>query len=71
MGTAAPYKDSTNLPLWFNFLMTRETILGMLRQGNTGNEILSILDIIDNGGADDATPQSSAAQPTSEWIDFW
>jgi len=50
--------------------MTRETILGMLRQGNTGNEILSILDIIGNGGADDATPQSSSAQPTSEWIDF-
>jgi hypothetical protein len=50
--------------------MTRETILGMLRQGNTGNEILSILDSIGNGGADDATHQSSAAQPTSEWIDF-
>ena len=26
--------------------MTRETALGMLRVGNTGNEILQILDVI-------------------------
>ena len=27
--------------------MTRETALGMLRQGNTGSEILQILDVIE------------------------
>jgi|TARA_B100000029_G_scaffold118119_1_gene111275 hypothetical protein len=26
--------------------MTRETALGLLAQGNTGNELLSILDVI-------------------------
>lgn len=51
--------------------MTRETILGLLRQGNTGNEILSILDIIGDGGASDDSAQSSLPQPTLSAIEFW
>jgi hypothetical protein len=50
--------------------MTRETIFGMLRQGNTGNEILSILDIISDGNDDTQSAQSVLAQPTSEFIEF-
>ena len=30
----------------FIFIMTRETALGLLAQGNTGNELLTILDVI-------------------------
>ena len=30
------------------FIMNRETALGMLRVGNTGNEILQILDVIES-----------------------
>jgi hypothetical protein len=33
--------------------MTRETALGMLRQGNTGNDILAILDVIVSDIEDD------------------
>ena len=39
-----------NCPTFVNtfvfFIMTRSTALGMLRVGNTGEEILSILDVI-------------------------
>jgi hypothetical protein len=31
---------------FFFLIMTRSIALGMLRQGNTGNEILNILDVI-------------------------
>jgi len=51
--------------------MSRETIFGMLRQGNTGNEILSILELIGSGGADDDSAQSMLAEPTLSTIEFW
>lgn len=51
--------------------MSREMMLGMLRQGNTGDEILSILDIIGNGSADDDSAQSVFAEPTLSAIEFW
>ena len=50
--------------------MTRETIFGMLRQGNTGNEILSILDSISDGNDNSESTQSALTEPTSEWINF-
>ena len=47
--------------------MSRELLIGQLRQGNTGNEILSILDALVSG-VDDSAPVDS--QPTSDPIDF-
>jgi len=48
--------------------MSRELLLGMLSQGNTGAEILSILDVI----ADEAQSidNSEASEGTLNAIDF-
>ena len=46
--------------------MSRSIALSMLAQGNTGNEILSILDVI----ATDESEQSIAT-PTLDVIEFW
>ena len=51
--------------------MNKKTYIGMLRQGNTGAEILSILDAIAAPVAEENDqPTTVSAQPTSEWIDF-
>jgi len=49
--------------------MSRELLLGMLSQGNTGAELLSILDVI----ADEAQSidNSEASEGTLNAIDFW
>ena len=44
--------------------MTRDLALSLLRQGNTGDSILQILDTI---AGDDTTP---TAEPTAEPIQF-
>ena len=44
--------------------MTRSVMLSMLRQGNTGNEILDILESLSG------EEQSEQNQPTLEQIDF-
>ena len=46
--------------------MTRSIALGMLRQGNTGDDILSILDII----LEDQSAEDSIIQPTADPIEF-
>lgn len=43
--------------------MNIQNMIGMLRQGNTGSEILEILDSI-------TQPETSDKQPTLEFIDF-
>ena len=45
MHSVRPSIFSTKLTLSF-FIMSREVALGMLRVGNTGDEILQILDVI-------------------------
>jgi len=58
--------------------MSRETLIGMLRQGNNGTQILSILDTITDGMfntnsiALDACTATSAATsgPTDQPIEF-
>lgn len=44
--------------------MTRSMMLSLLRQGNTGNEILNILESLSG------EEQSEQNQPTLEQIDF-
>ena len=43
--SVSPSISQTTLTLFF-FIMSREVLLGMLSQGNTGDEILAILDAI-------------------------
>jgi hypothetical protein len=51
--------------------MNKQTYIGMLRQGNTGAQILSILDAITASVAEENDqPTMATAEPTSEWIDF-
>ena len=45
MHSVRPSIFSTKLTLSF-FIMSREVALGLLRQGNTGDDILQILDVI-------------------------
>ena len=51
--------------------MSKQVLISMLRQGNTGNEILSILDVIASeqiSEGDDNTQTGN--MPTLEYIDF-
>jgi hypothetical protein len=43
--------------------MTKQVLISLLRQGNTGNEILNILDVI-------TADQDDTAQPTLEEVQF-
>lgn len=52
----------------FHKLMNKQTYIGMLRQGNTGNEILAILDMIQEEDA--AQPIAVVSYGQSEEIDF-
>lgn len=45
--------------------MSKEVLVSMLRKGQNGEEILTILDMI--VGSDD----TNSAEPTLEEIDFW
>lgn len=54
----------SSLTLFF-FIMSKQVLISMLRQGNTGNEILSILDAITSDAADTQSqpvPDSLALQ---------
>ena len=46
----------------FPFIMTKEVLISMLRQGNTGTEILSILDTL--------ISDESVNEPTADPIEF-
>jgi len=48
-------------------IMSKQVMISMLRQGNTGSEILSILDVIASDGID--TTQTDI-MPTLEEIEF-
>ena len=49
-------------------LMNKQTYIGMLRQGNTGKDLLAILDMIAQEDADQAT--ALAQYGRSDEIDF-
>ena len=73
----APIKTLTHkqFHLLFFVIMNRSVILSLLRQGNTGNEILSILDVIvaDNvSEVADSTylPILGQSVPTLEEVSF-
>ena len=74
-GNGSALKDSAILYSFF-FIMSRETILGMLRAGNTGEQILQILDTIveevTEQNINDFVEHAVAlnAQPTLSSIDF-
>ena len=56
--------------------MTRDMMLGMLRAGNTGDDLLAILDTIVGGDAPaevatvTESPAVSYGEPTTEWVEF-
>ena len=49
--------------------MTKSVLVSMLRQGQTGSEILSILDVI-VADQTDAVGETVSAQPTLQEIEF-
>lgn len=57
----------TSLTL-FSEIMSKQVLISMLRQGNTGNEILSILDVLANDTVADAS--TDVVAPTLEEIEF-
>ena len=73
LGTLSPNTQFTTL---FFFIMSKQVLLSLLAQGNTGSEILSILDAIvsDNVSGFDyiACPQLESALgiPTLEEVAF-
>jgi hypothetical protein len=62
-------KVTQTVHLIFYYIMTKSVLVSMLRQGQTGNEILSILDVIANG-ENDAVTETVSAQPTLQEIEF-
>lgn len=59
MGVGCALKTPTFTYTFF-LIMSRDLLLGQLRQGNTGNEILSILDAIVADVNVDSQPAESA-----------
>jgi hypothetical protein len=58
-------KDTQNTHVSNTYIMTRSIALSLLAQGNTGDEILSILDVI----ASEESEQSSV-MPSLDVIEF-
>jgi len=50
--------------------MSKQVLISMLRQGNTGNDILAILDVIANDSVADASTADVTPAPTLEFIEF-
>ena len=61
-------KDTQTLFFISFFIMSVELMIGALRRGQTGNEILAILDAI--AGGDSNTPEDVSPQPTFEIVEF-
>ena len=58
------YKLTPNSSLLFSFvIMSKTVMLSLLAQGNTGDEILSILDVI-------MSDESAQNEPTADSIEF-
>lgn len=51
----------------FFFIMSKNVILSLLAQGNTGDEILSILDAI----VSEQSAEVNNNEPTADMIEFW
>ena len=52
--------------------MSKQVLISMLRQGNTGSEILSILDVIASDAISEGDDDTQTGNvPTLEMIDFW
>ncbi len=50
--------------------MSKEVLIGMLKQGNTGNEILSILDVIVTEEDNKGELVDYQGNPTSIWYNI-
>jgi uncharacterized protein (DUF433 family) len=50
--------------------MSKQVLISMLRQGNTGNDILAILDAITSDAVSDAPDADVTSRPTLEEIEF-
>ena len=50
--------------------MSKQVMISMLRQGNTGEEILSILDALISDNVSTPENTSEGNVPTLEYIDF-
>ena len=50
--------------------MSKQVMISMLRQGNNGTEILSILDAIVSENVETSDMPSEGNVPTLEYIDF-
>jgi hypothetical protein len=57
----------TSLTL-FSEIMSKQVLISMLKQGNTGNEILAILDVLASDTVADAVTDDVV--PTLETIEF-
>jgi len=58
---------STQFSSLFFFIMSKQVLISLLAQGNTGAEILSILDAL----VADNVQQSEDNAPTLNPIEFW
>jgi hypothetical protein len=67
MGTAAPSKDSAKPTTLQTIQMSRELALSLLRSGNTGDQILQILETITNPEDDNGM---TVAEPTLDALEF-
>ena len=51
----------------FFYIMSKQVMISMLKQGNTGDEILSILDALTSENVSEGYNN----EPTADVIDFW
>ena len=56
-----------NSMFWHFYIMTRSIALSLLAQGNTGDDLLSILDVI----VSEESAAVSNNEPTADPIEFW
>ena len=68
----SPAQKTVNLTHTFNpHIMNSELLIGALRKGQSGSEILSILDALTSGVSDDQSrPQSNANYSLEDVSDF-
>ena len=52
------------------FIMSTEIMISALRRGNTGNEILTILNAVTGSDSDVDATETVSAQPTLEIVEF-
>jgi hypothetical protein len=63
---------TTQFTSLFFFIMSKSVLFSLLRKGNTGNEILSILDAIVNDTVSNSDSESyGGGQPSAHELEFW